>query len=69
MPYRTISELPDGVRTHLPPRAQEIYLVAYNSAWSEYGPDDLQAQRAAWAAVEREYRRDVRGQWVPREER
>ena len=36
MPYSKKSELPKGVRENLPPKAQEIFKEAYNSAWKEY---------------------------------
>lgn len=32
MPYRTLAELPDSVRDHVPKHAQEIYKEAFNSA-------------------------------------
>ena len=36
MAYKRIDELPEPVRNHLPKHAQEIYLEAFNHAWSEY---------------------------------
>lgn len=64
MPYRTIEELPESVREHLPEHAQEIYRAAFNSAWEEYGHDEARAHRIAWGAVKREYHKDQKGQWV-----
>ena len=32
MPYKTLSDLPESVRKHLPKHAQEIYLEAFNNA-------------------------------------
>ena len=64
MPYRTLSELPDAVRDHLPKHAQEIYRAAFNNAWDEYkDPDERRghasreetAHKVAWAAVKKEY--------------
>ena len=36
MPYRSIADLPPGIRERLPPHAQEIFLQAFNHAWEEY---------------------------------
>jgi cation transport regulator len=56
MPYATNSELPAGVRDHLPPDAQDIYRAAFNSALECYGCDHQGlAQRIAWTAVKRRY--------------
>ncbi len=64
-------DLPPPVRAHLPPHAQEIYLGAFNNAWTEYaarGPEqrEITAHRVAWAAVKRKYEKSG-DQWVPRE--
>jgi cation transport regulator len=66
MPYAVADALPPGVRNHLPPHAQEIFLAAFNNAWDEYGGDKGRAFRVAWAAaVKRQYRK--RGDfWVPK---
>jgi cation transport regulator len=63
MPYASIDDLPDQVRTHLPTHAQEIYAAAFNSAWTEYaarepGNHEATAHRIAWAAVKHSYRRE-----------
>ena len=72
MPYRNVSELPQGVREHLPAHAREIYLKAFNSAWAQYadarkrrkkGTREEIAHRVAWAAVKRLYEKDTTGQW------
>lgn len=67
MPYATIHELPDSVRAHLPPHAQQIYAAAFNNAWRHHADDpdeEAVVHRIAWAAVKRRYRKsgDV---WVP----
>ena len=36
MLYNSIEELPDSVRSALPVKGQEIFLVAYNNAWQDY---------------------------------
>jgi len=64
MPYDRLSELPDGVRDHLPKHAQEIYRAAFNNAWDEYEHDEARAHRVAWGAVERDYEKDDEsGHW------
>ncbi len=50
MPYKTVSDLPDSVRDHLPKHAQEIFRAAFNNAEREYGEEE-RAFRGAWAAV------------------
>lgn len=62
MPYATIEDLPQSVRGHLPVHAQEIYLAAFNSAWTGYAYHDEAeheeiVHRVAWAAVKRRYRK------------
>lgn len=68
MPYPTNSDLPPGVRNHLPPHAQDIFRAAFNRAYSDHALDPRQeevASRIAWAAVKRLYVRDGM-YWVPR---
>ena len=67
MPYRTIDDLPDSVRGHLPEHAQEIFVAAFNNAWREHGDDpDIEAiaHRIAWGAVKRRYHK-VGAVWEP----
>jgi cation transport regulator len=73
MPYKRLSDLPDGVQDNLPEHAQEIYKEAYNSAWEQYADpkerrDDASreevAHRVAWAAVKQSYTKDAEGHWV-----
>lgn len=61
MPYEATADLPAAVR-RLPPRAQEIFLAAYNNAWQTYadrGSHDQEeiAFRVAWSAVKKRYRK------------
>ncbi|MBL9034767.1 MAG: ChaB family protein [Rhodospirillaceae bacterium] len=65
MPYATNTDLPPPLRRVLPEHAQDIYRAAFNSAWDEYGDEEM-AHRVAWAAVKRKYRK-ANGFWVPRE--
>jgi cation transport regulator len=64
MPYSTNEDLPDAVRRHLPPHAQDIYREAFNNAWREYWEDEGRAHRVAVAAVKKHYRKDQSGRWV-----
>lgn len=68
MPYRSTTELPDRVKSHLPAHAQEIYMKAFNHAWEEYAhreDREATAHRVAWSAVERIY--EKAGEcWVPK---
>jgi cation transport regulator len=72
MPYDRRSDLPESVRDHLPPHAQDIYKEAFNSAWKEYSdPDDRRgdasreetAHKVAWAAVKQQYEKGDDGDW------
>ena len=67
MPYVRLSDLPDSVRDHLPPHAQEIYRAAFNNALNEYAASasrEATAHRVAWAAVKRSYRKNPdTGRW------
>lgn len=64
MPYRSLEELPDNVKSHLPRHAQEIYKEAFNHAFEEYADPDKRrgdasreetAHKVAWAAVKQQY--------------
>jgi Putative cation transport regulator len=75
MPYKTIAELPDTVRDHVPKHAQEIYKEAFNSAWKEYaspaarrGEESREevAHKVAWAAVGHSYTKGDDGRWHAR---
>jgi cation transport regulator len=66
MPYRSIRNLPDAVRKHLPKGAQEIYKEVYNSAWDQYADRrdrEAVAHKVAWSAVKRQYAKQG-SQWV-----
>lgn len=63
MPYATNDQLPPSVRSHLPPRAQDIFREAFNHAFARH--DEATAFRIAWAAVKRQYER-ADGTWRPR---
>ncbi len=68
MPYATNEDLPESLRAHLPPHAQDIFRATFNNAWERYGARDPErreeiAHRVAWAAVKRQYRK-LGGEWV-----
>ena len=64
MPYKTVNDLPESVRNHLPEHAQEIYRAAFNSSWEEYKHNEERAHRVAWAAVKNSYEKDEQtGEW------
>lgn len=72
----SIQDLPENVQRVLPKHAQEIYLKAHNHALDEYkNPKERRdphesveavAHKVAWAAVEQEYTKNEKGEWVPR---
>jgi cation transport regulator len=69
LPYQSIEDLPPSIQAHLPPHAQEIYLGAFNGAWTQYaarGPEQREstAHRVAWAAVKHKYQKSG-DRWVP----
>lgn len=72
MPYRSTSDLPQPVIKHLPAHAQEIYMQAFNNAWSQYADKrkrrenisrEATAHKVAWGAVERQYEKDSNDKW------
>jgi cation transport regulator len=74
MPYASNIDLPENVLKSLPQPAQETYRKAFNNAWNNYrqassrdGNVDLEdvAHFVAWAAVEQNFHKTPRGQWVP----
>lgn len=67
MPYQSIQELPNSVRSNLPKHAQEIYKEAFNNAWEQYADSEDRrgnasreetAHRVAWSAVKNVYEKD-----------
>ena len=62
MPYKKTSDLPPAVKDHLPKKAQEIFLEAFNSAYEQYD-EEATAFKVAWSAVKKKYRKGSDGQW------
>lgn len=66
MPYKTIADLPSGVKDNLPTHAAEIWLAAHNAAMKQYDNDEGKSAAVAWAAVKSKFeQRD--GKWVAKE--
>lgn len=67
MPYNTISELPQQVRSSLTSDLQEIYMEAYNSAYDNACKNksdrEACANKAAWAAVKNVAAKGEDGVW------
>ena len=56
MPWNSINDLPENIRKTLPSKAQEIFLNAFNSAWTgpckdDPGKRETCAFQQAWGAV------------------
>ena len=71
MRYNHIEELPAAMKKNLPKDAMEVYLAAYNQAWSSAHTRDHRigttvediAHREAWGVVREKYRK--KGQeWI-----
>jgi cation transport regulator ChaB len=48
MPCRDIADLPNAVRSYSPPRAQEIYVAAFNNTWQQHAgePEGMTSPKA-----------------------
>ena len=65
MPYKAIGELPDSTK-HLPKKAKEIYMSAFNSAYADHKDNEGAAHAIAWSAVEKTF--EKKGEkWVAKE--
>lgn len=69
---RKQEDLPASVKNSLPPHAQDIYKKAHDNALERYkNPEERRgnesreavANKVAWAAVKKEYRRVDKGEW------
>lgn len=63
MPYKSNSELPEGVKGNLPAEAQTVWRNAFNSAAGQ-GKPESEAARIAWGAVKNGWKKDEQGNWV-----
>jgi len=69
VPYKSLKDLPKGVKDNLPKHGQEIYQAAFNHAFAKYcNKSDVEelAHRVAWAAVKKKYAKSADGRWQPR---
>jgi len=57
----TKANMPDAIKK-LPDHAQDIWIAAFNAAWSEYKGDEARCAATAWAAVKQQYEEKA-GQW------
>jgi cation transport regulator len=73
MPYKKISELPDGVKSNLPKDAQKIFKETFNNAWDHYKDDKKRkgdadreevAFKVAWSSVKEVYKKNSKGDWI-----
>jgi cation transport regulator len=71
MPYQSINELPNNIKTPLPEHAQEIWKEAFNSAYEDH-KDEKNAEetaiKIAWSAVKNSYHKNEDGEWVEDED-
>ncbi len=72
MPYNSLADLPDSVKSVLPTHAQEIYFAAFNSAYEGTCKDredkDACCASIAWAAVKNDYVQGEGGMWKKKSE-
>ena len=69
MPYARTAELPEAVRNALPPRAQRVFMVAFNGA-AKRGLSEESAFKIAWAAVRTGFKKpEGGGKWVKKARR
>lgn len=73
MPYEKREELPKQVKDNLPPKAQDIFMSAFNDAWNRYkDPEERYgdssreevSMKVAWSAVKNKYEKNESGNWV-----
>jgi cation transport regulator len=66
MPYKTLKDLPESVKSNLPKHAQEIFKESFNHAWEQYvdrKDREVVSFKVAWAAVKKKYKK-IRDKWV-----
>lgn len=71
MPYKTIKDLPENVKSPLPPEAQRVWLRVFNSSMKsciDRGTSEKNCETvgriAAWVAVENGWKKNKDGKWV-----
>lgn len=63
MPYASVSDLPEEIRTALPVEAQRQFMAVYNSVDAK-GGGEVSAIRQAWGAVKQNWEKGDAGKWV-----
>lgn len=63
MPYASVSDLPEEIRTALPAEAQRQFMAVYNSVDAK-GGGEVSAIRQAWGAVKQNWEKGDAGKWV-----
>ena len=63
MPDKTINDLPENIKKHLPVHAQSIFLKAFNNALNEYNDENI-AFKVAWSSVKKSYKKDSNEIWI-----
>jgi len=58
MPYNSISQLPENVKTSLTPEEEKQFLAVFNSVFGRHG-DETSAFKVAWAAVNKPKKKDA----------
>ena len=62
MPYKSVDDLPDGVKNHLPLEGKRMFLKVFNAAYDEYKEED-RAFKVAWHAIKQKFKKGADGQW------
>ena len=63
MPYSSIDELPEFIKSVLPVSAQKIFVKVFNKAYEDSGGDDVFAMKVAWAIIKKRYKKEGH-KWV-----
>lgn len=64
MPYASVADLPESIRSALPAHGQSIFMAAFNAAFKEHDGDEQIVNAIAWSAVKRMYHKNDKGEWV-----
>jgi len=68
MPYKSIHDLPESIKKHLPKEALSIFKSAFNAAFEEYKEQKAKreeiAHKVAWSAVKKKFVKSPSGNWI-----
>jgi len=62
-PYKTVKNLPSGVKNSMSISLQRVFLRAFNRAYNTYKSDE-RAFRIAWSVIKKIARKNDKGNWV-----